>query len=188
MMSLPEGGGRSRHDPGRLARQPARQATTSLRAAWQLDEVAAPGRGRRRRPGWTCWPVPRPHTPSPTLRAVPTSWGRLGHFVSDAVLRRYSSSLEPSPGRGGLAAHPWTRCYVSLCQPGGSCPPAPSLPQQGFLRTVRRQATLELLASIPLASIPCGEPVGSCHPFLAPGAPGSGDSDSWALLPELACS
>lgn len=52
MMSLPEGGGRSRHDPGRLARPPARRAATSLGAAWQRpDEAAAPGKGRRRLAG-----------------------------------------------------------------------------------------------------------------------------------------
>lgn len=35
MMSLPEGGGRSGHDPSRLARQPARQAAGSMKPLHQ---------------------------------------------------------------------------------------------------------------------------------------------------------
>lgn len=73
MMSLPEGGGRRRHDPGRLARQPACQATSSPGAARQrLDEVAAAGKGRWRQAG-----LGMLAGPWPTPRAVPTSGGSL---------------------------------------------------------------------------------------------------------------
>lgn len=84
MMSLPEGGGRSRHDPSSLARQPARQAASSPGAAWQrLDEVAAPERGRGgRRRVRLAMPA---HHPDPHPLAHPEGlahqWGRLGHFL-----------------------------------------------------------------------------------------------------------
>lgn len=67
MTSLPEGG-RSRHDPDRLARQPARQAASSQGAAWQrLAEVAASEREGQRRAGLdmpaghpATWPLIQP--------------------------------------------------------------------------------------------------------------------------------
>lgn len=81
MTSLPEGG-RSRHDPDSLARQPARQPASSQGAAWQrLAEVAAPGEHDRSGPAWTCRLATRPNGPSSNLRAVPTGRGILGHLL-----------------------------------------------------------------------------------------------------------
>lgn len=79
MMSLPEGGGRRRHDPSRLARQPACQAAGSPGAARQrLDEVAAAGSGRWRRAG-----LGMLASPWPTPRAVPTSGGSLARSLRE---------------------------------------------------------------------------------------------------------
>lgn len=116
MTSLPEGG-RSRHDPDSLARQPARQAASSQGAAWQrLAEVAAPERARQRRASLDMpaghpaqWPLIQPegraHQPGDT-------WSLASQVMLVSEDTRFPRSRQP--GRGGLATHLWTRCHVSL--------------------------------------------------------------------------
>lgn len=106
MMSLPEGGGRSRHDPGRLARPPARPPPRREQPGSGRMKRLHPGEGDGDRPGRMCWAGHlAPHSPAhPEGRAH--RLGRLGHLLSDAGLHGRSSSLEPSPGRGGLATQP----------------------------------------------------------------------------------
>lgn len=77
MTSLPEGG-RSRHDPARLARQ----ASSSQGAAWLLKWLHQRER-HRDGPAWTCRLATRPHGPSSNLSAVPTGRGILGHLLPE---------------------------------------------------------------------------------------------------------